>query len=72
MGGELWSPNGFVFKPKENSALLVNGHQAIHGVNVNMNTEPRLAFTLRIAHKDDLFLPGSKDKFLYDVTQNTI
>jgi hypothetical protein len=25
-----------------------------------------------MAHKDDLFLPGSKDKFLYDVTQNTI
>jgi hypothetical protein len=72
MGGELWTPNGFVFKPKENSALLINGHQATHGVTVNMNPEPRLAFTLRIAHKDDLFLPGSKDKFLYDVTQNTI
>lgn len=68
MGGELWSPTGFVYKPKENSAIcLTNGNRAIHGVSYNMNKDPRLAFTIRVAHKEDLFLPGHPDKYLYDV-----
>lgn len=69
-GGEIWTPYGFVFRPKENSAILLNGHQAFHGVTQNINSEPRMAFTMRLAHKDDLFLPGSMDKFLYDVSKN--
>lgn len=67
-GGELWSINGFVYKPKQNSALmLMNGNRVIHGVSANMNPNKkvRLAFTARIAHKDDLILPGHPSKFLY-------
>lgn len=67
MGGEFWTPDGFVFKPKANSILNINGNQVFHGVTQNMNKEPRLAFTVRVAHKDDLFLPGHPDKHLYDV-----
>jgi len=69
-GGELWTPYGFVYKPKANSAILLNGHQALHGVTQNIDNKPRLAFTIRLVHKDDLFLPGSPDKFLYDVSTN--
>lgn len=68
MGGELWSSNGFVYKPKANSAIMINGNQSMHGVTANMNTDPRLAFTMRVAHKDDLYLPGHPSKYLYDVT----
>lgn len=67
MGGEFWTLDGFVFKPKSNYALNINGNQVLHGVTQNMNTEPRLAFTVRVGHKDDLYLPGHPDKWLYDV-----
>lgn len=70
LGGEIWTPYGFVFKPKANSGIMIKGHQAIHGVTQNIDSTPRLAFTFRLAHKDDLFLPGSPDKFLYDVSSN--
>lgn len=66
-GGEFWSLDGFVFKPKANSILNINGNQVLHGVTQNMNTDSRLAFTVRIAHKDDLYLPGHPSKYLYDV-----
>lgn len=73
LGGEFWSINGFTYKPKYNSALcILNGNRTEHGVTMNMNTEPRLAFTIRMSHKDDLFLPGHPDKFLYDVSNLTV
>lgn len=70
LGGEFWSETGFVYKPKQNSALCVNGNGVMHGVTTNKNPDaskknPRLAFTTRWAHKDDLYLPGHPDKFLY-------
>lgn len=69
-GGEFWSENGFVYKPKQNSALCVNGNGIMHGVTENNNPDsekinPRLAFTTRWAHIDDLYLPGHPDKCLY-------
>lgn len=67
LGGEFWSYNGFVFKPKFNSAILINGNQCMHGVTANMHQAPRLAFTCRLAHKEDLFLPGHPSKYLYNV-----
>lgn len=70
LGGEIWTPYGFAFKPKANSAVMIKGHQAIHGVTQNIDQTPRLAFTFRLVHKDDLFLPGSPDKFLYDISGN--
>lgn len=72
LGGEIWTPYGFVFKPKSNSLIIINGHQAVHGVSQNLDTTPRLAFTIRAAHKDDLFLPGHPSKFLYNVEENLI
>lgn len=66
-GGEFFSINGFVYKPKANEALLINGHQVMHGVNENLNHNTRLAFTSRWAHVDDLFLPGHPDKHLWNV-----
>lgn len=67
-GGELWTYNGFVFKPKANSLIiLTTGANAFHGVTANMNDFVRLAFTTRWAHVDDLFLPGHPDKCLYKV-----
>lgn len=71
-GGEFFTPYGFSYAPRSNSAICVSGHKAIHGVTENKDTKPRMAFTVRIAHKDDLFLPGSPDKFLYDVSKNFI
>ena len=68
LGGEFWTLDGFVFKPRKNSLVNINGNQAIHGVTMNMQAEPRMAVTVRVAHKDDLFLPGSPDKVMYDVT----
>lgn len=68
LGGELWTVNGFVYKPKSNSAIIINGNQVLHGVTTNMNQNPRLAFTVRMIHKDDLFLPGDPSKYLYDVS----
>lgn len=67
LGGELWTINGFSYKPKKNSAILINGNQVLHGVTMNMNKDPRLAFTVRLIHKEDLFLPGHPDKYLYNV-----
>lgn len=69
-GGELWTLNGFVYKPKQNSAILLeNGSRVMHGVSANMNPEQktRLAFTCRFVHKDDLFLYGHPDKHLYKI-----
>lgn len=67
-GGELWSINGFVFKPKSNSLIiLMTGANSFHGVTANMNERVRLAFTTRWAHVDDLFLPGHPNKCLYNV-----
>lgn len=63
-GGELWSVNGFVYKPKANSMLAIKGVNCLHGVTANMNESPRHAFTVRIAHKDDFYLPG-KDNFIW-------
>jgi len=67
LGGEFWSPSGFVYKPKANTALVVNGQYATHGVTQNMSDSPRLAFTIRASHKDSLYLPGHPDKFIWDV-----
>ena len=53
----------------ENEGVLINGNASFHGINSNMNPNktPRLAFTVRWAHKDDLYLPGSPDKALYKI-----
>lgn len=66
-GGEFWTDTGFVFKPMRNHAISINGNEALHGVCANMNPNqlPRMAFTVRWAHKDDLYLPGHPDKALY-------
>lgn len=75
MGGEFWSENGFVYKPKQNTALCINGNGILHGVTANNDinsekTNPRMAFTTRWAHKDDLYLPGHPDKSLYKLDFN--
>lgn len=66
-GGEFWTDTGFVFKPKKNHAILINGNEVLHGVCANMNPDgsPRLAFSVRWAHKDDLYLPGHPSKAMY-------
>lgn len=70
-GGEFWSINGFVYKPRQNTALLLlNGNDCYHGVTANMLPYPRLAFTVRMWHKEDLFLPGHPSKCLYDFTKD--
>ena len=71
-GGELYTHNGYVYKPKQNEAVSINGNAVLHGVNANMNSskEPRLAFSVRWVHKDDLYLPGHPDKSMY--TQNLL
>lgn len=68
-GGELFSINGFSYKPKANSAILINGNQVGHGVTANIDPSEkiRLAFTTRFVHIDDLYLPGSPDKHLYNI-----
>lgn len=71
LGGEFWSYNGFVYKPKKNSAIIINGNKVLHGVTQNIDIEPRLAFTVRIIHKDDLYLPGNPNKWLWDVSALT-
>ena len=75
MGGEFWAETGFVYKPKSNSAICVNGNGIYHGVNANVDPDstkvnPRLAFTTRWAHKDDLMLPGHPSKTLYKLDFN--
>lgn len=66
-GGELFTVNGFLFKPKQNCAIGINGNKILHGVNMNMKPDQktRLAFTMRFAYIDDLYLPGHPTKFLY-------
>ena len=66
-GGELYTDTGFKYKPIKNSALCINGNSCLHGVAANMKPDmsPRLAFTVRWAHKDDLYLPGHPDKTLF-------
>lgn len=66
LGGEFWSYNGFVYKPKKNSAIIINGNKVLHGVTQNVDVDPRLAFTVRIIHKDDLYLPGNPNQWLWD------
>ena len=68
-GGEFWTENGFAYTPKRNTILSINGNQCLHGVSTNMNPDgkPRLAFTTRWAHKDDLFLPGDINKSIYNL-----
>ncbi len=69
-GGEFYTLGGdFVYRPKKNQALCINGNGITHGVNSTMTDDgkPRLAFTVRWAHKDDLYLPGSPDKAMYKV-----
>lgn len=65
-GGELWTINGYVYKPKENSAIVIeSGSNTFHGVTENISDNIRLAFTTRWAHIDDLFLPGNLNDSLY-------
>lgn len=66
-GGELFTLDGFIYKPRKNSAISINGNQVLHGVNGNLNPskEPRHAFTTRWAHIDDLYLPGHPDNAMY-------
>lgn len=67
LGGDLYTLEGFVYKPKRNSAIGFNGNQIFHGVNANLKPDkkPRFAFTTRWAHKDDLYLPGDPNKAMY-------
>lgn len=65
-GGELWTPYGFVYKPKANTAILINGNQVQHGVTEHTGHEPREAFTMRVYHKNDLNLLGNPEKFLFN------
>lgn len=67
LGGEFWAPCGFIYKPKANTALVINGSEVTHGVNENIADKPRLAFTIRASHKDNLYLPGHPDKFIWDM-----
>jgi hypothetical protein len=69
-GGELYTHNGYVYKPKQNEAISINGNAVFHGVNSNRSHTPRLAFSVRWIHKDDLYLPGDPDKSMY--TQNLL
>jgi hypothetical protein len=68
LGGELFTINGFVVKPKENTSVVIKGHQTMHGVTENLNGFTRLAFTSRWGHVDDLFLPGHPDKHVWNVS----
>jgi hypothetical protein len=67
LGGEFWAPCGFIYRPKANTALVINGSEVVHGVTENIADKPRLAFTMRAAHKDNLYLPGHPNKFIWDV-----
>lgn len=66
-GGELYSINGFVYRPIENTAIGINGSQTKHGITQNISDSSRLAFTMRWAHIDDFFLPGHPSKHLWNV-----
>lgn len=71
-GGQFYTSTGFVYDPKFNSGIIINGTKILHGVNENKdkNKTPRLAFTVRFIHKDDIFLPGHPSKFLYNISRN--
>ena len=69
-GGEFYTHNGHIYKPKENEAISINGNAVLHGVNSNRSQTPRLAFSVRWVHKDDLYLPGDPDNSMY--TQNLL
>lgn len=66
-GGDFQTIFGFSYKPKRNSAIALNGNQITHGVSKYRNPtgKPRLAFSTRWIHKEDLYLPGHPDKALY-------
>jgi len=66
-GGELFSINGFSYKPKKNCAIAINGNNVMHGVTANNHPDKktRLAFTMRFVNINDLFLPGHPSKCLY-------
>lgn len=67
-GGEVFTEDGWVYKPKENSGICINGHVVIHGVTANMSAskKPRLAFTTRWLHVDDINFESSENTVLYD------
>lgn len=71
MGGEFYTLNGFVYKPKANSAIVIEGSKTYHGITANVRSETRLAFTMRWAHIDDLFLPGTLDNLLYNINYDS-
>lgn len=67
-GGEFWIDGdpGFIHKPSPNSALAFRGGGIYHGVNKNLdeNKNTRKAMTFRLAHVDDLYLPGNPEEFI--------
>lgn len=73
-GGQFWTTTGFVYNPKPNSAIVVNGTKILHGINENKdsNKTNRMAFSVRFCHKDDLYLPGSPEKRLYSVSDHVM
>lgn len=58
-GGELYTFDGFVYKPIKNSAIGFNGAEVMHGVRGNLKPDkkPRIAFTTRWAPATDLYFP---------------
>lgn len=70
-GGEIYTLNGWSYKPKSNTAIAMNGHQVGHAVTHNMSKEPRLAFTIRWAKITDLFLPGHPNKHVWKVNYDS-
>lgn len=71
-GGEFWTIDGHIYKPKKNTAIALNGHQVIHGVtqNMNPNKEPRLGFTTRWIHADDIVFENQSDRIIYSLPQS--
>jgi hypothetical protein len=71
-GGELFTIDGHVYKPVQNTAVCFNGHQVIHGVTTNMssNKKPRLGFTTRWIYADDIGFPNDSniDNLVYEAT----
>lgn len=67
-GGEFFTEDGWVYKPKANSSICLNGHLTLHGVTANMSSskKPRLAFTTRWLHADDINFESSKNTILLD------
>lgn len=67
-GGEFFTQDGWVYKPKQNSAICINGHLTLHGVTANMSSinKPRLAFTTRWLHADDINFETSENTVTFD------